>query len=58
MIIPEKYQPRLITEAEKEGYLNWSLNFFTNPNILQNPYIDLTLQLDVTLEKDIGKMKN
>ena len=48
MIIPEKYQPRLLTESEKEGYLNWSLNFFTTTDIMQNPSIDITLQLEVT----------
>lgn len=48
MKIPDKYQPRLLAESEKEGYLNWSLNFFTTTDIYQNPSIDITLQLEVT----------
>ncbi|MBL1209658.1 CatA-like O-acetyltransferase [Geminocystis sp. GBBB08] len=48
IIIPEKYQPRLLNEIDKEGYLNWSLDFFTKNDILQNPSIDLTIQLEVT----------
>jgi chloramphenicol O-acetyltransferase type A len=48
MIIPGKYQPRLIDNEVKEGYLNWSLNFFTDPGVIQSPYVDLTIQLDVT----------
>jgi chloramphenicol O-acetyltransferase type A len=48
MIIKSQYQPRLLTEQEKQGYLNWSLDFFTDPNILQVPCLDITLQLEVT----------
>jgi chloramphenicol O-acetyltransferase type A len=48
MIIPNEYQPRLLDEKTKEGYLNWSLDFFTDPNIVQVPCIDITIQLDVT----------
>ncbi|BAQ66809.1 CatA-like O-acetyltransferase [Geminocystis sp. NIES-3709] len=48
MIIPPKYLPRLLTEDDKEGYLSWSLDFFTKTDILQNPTIDITLQLEVT----------
>jgi chloramphenicol O-acetyltransferase len=47
MIIPSKYQPRLIDNEVKEGYLNWSLNFFTDSNAIQSPYVDVTIQLDV-----------
>ncbi|MFM1841417.1 MAG: hypothetical protein RLZZ490_148 [Cyanobacteriota bacterium] len=46
--IPAQYQPRLLTAVEREGYLDWSLAFFTDQSLLQIPYIDLTLQLDVT----------
>ena len=45
MNIPQKYQPQLIT---KEGYFKWSLDFFSDPNVIQSPYIDITLQLEVT----------
>jgi chloramphenicol O-acetyltransferase type A len=48
MIIPSEYQPRLLDNSAKEGYLDWSLDFFTNPDISQVPYVDITIQLDVT----------
>ncbi len=48
MSIPSKYQPRLLDEAAKKGYLNWSLDFFTNPQAVPVPYVDITIQLDVT----------
>jgi chloramphenicol O-acetyltransferase type A len=48
VIIPSQYQPRLLDEKAKEGYLNWSLDFFTDPNVFQVPSIDITIQLDVT----------
>jgi chloramphenicol O-acetyltransferase type A len=48
MSIPSKYQPRLLEEAVKEGYLNWSLDFFTDPQTIPVPYVDITIQLDVT----------
>lgn len=48
MEIPVRYQPRLLTPEERAGYLDWSLDFFTDDRLLQIPYIDLTLQLDVT----------
>lgn len=46
--IPAQYHPRLFTQAEREGYLDWSLAFFTDQSLLQIPYLDLTVQLDVT----------
>lgn len=48
MEIPHQYQPRLITPELREGYLDWSLDFFTDASLLQIPYIDLTLPLNVT----------
>lgn len=48
MPIPSKYQPRVLDEKTKEGYLNWSLDFFTNVNVIQSPYLNITIQLDVT----------
>jgi chloramphenicol O-acetyltransferase type A len=48
MIIDDKYQPRLLDGEVKEGYLNWSLNFFTDPGAIQSPYVDITIQLNVT----------
>lgn len=48
IVIPPKYEPRLLTEKEKEGYLSWSLDFFTNTDLWQNPTLDITIQLEVT----------
>jgi hypothetical protein len=39
MIIHDKYQPRLLDCEAKEGYLNWSLNFFTDLGTIQSPYV-------------------
>jgi len=47
IIPPERYQPELIDPARLDEWLSWSLNFFSDP-LLQNPYLDLTLQLDLT----------
>lgn len=48
MPIPAKYEPELMDSRSKEGWFEWSLDFFTDPNVLQVPYLDLTIQLDVT----------
>ena len=48
MSIPSQYQPRILDEKTKEGYLNWSLDFFTDANVIQSPYLNITIQLDVT----------
>lgn len=48
MLIPAKYEPQLIDAKTQEGWLKWSLDFFTDPNVLQVPYLDITIQLDVT----------
>ncbi len=39
---------RPLSQAEKAGYLAWSLDFFTDSTVEQDPFVDLTLQLDVT----------
>lgn len=44
----QAYAPRLLTDAEKQGYLDWSLDFFTDAGVRQDPFVDITLQLDVT----------
>ncbi|MGK7902865.1 MAG: CatA-like O-acetyltransferase [Hormoscilla sp.] len=46
--IPSQYKPRVLDLKTQEGWLNWSLDFFTNPNIIQSPYLHITIQLDVT----------
>jgi len=48
MSIPSEYQPRVLDEKTKECYLNWSLDFFTNPDVIQSPYLHITMQMDVT----------
>lgn len=39
---------RPLTDQERAGYLDWSLDFFTDRTVEQDPFIDITLQLDVT----------
>lgn len=39
---------RPLTEDERAGYLAWSLDFFTDSTVEQDPFIDITLQLDIT----------
>lgn len=46
-MIPERYQPEPVNPEQLSGWLGWSLGFFTEP-VLQNPYLDVTLQHDVT----------
>jgi chloramphenicol O-acetyltransferase len=53
-----KYQLEILTEKRKEGYLNWSLDFFTNSDVLQVPYIDITIQLEVTQAYAIYQTKS
>lgn len=48
MPIPAHYQARLLDASELTGWFDWSLDFFTDPHVLQTPYVDITLQLDVT----------
>jgi chloramphenicol O-acetyltransferase len=48
ILIPSEYEPKLLEEKEKEGYLGWSLDFFTKTDILQTPCLDITIQLEVT----------
>lgn len=47
MTIPARYQPEVVGDALKEGWLEWSLEFFTEP-VVQIPYLDITLQWDAT----------
>lgn len=44
----QAYAARPLSADEKRGYLEWSLDFFTDSGVLQDPFVDLTLQLDVT----------
>lgn len=33
MLILDKYEAELLSESQKKGYLNCSLNFFTNSEV-------------------------
>lgn len=46
-MIPERYKPEPLSPEQQGSWLSWSLGFFTEP-VLQNPYLDVTLQQDVT----------
>ena len=46
-VIPERYKPEPVSPDQQGSWLSWSLGFFTEP-VLQNPYLDVTLQQDVT----------
>ena len=46
-MIPERYKPERVDPEQLGAWLSWSLGFFTEP-VLQNPYLDVTLQHDVT----------
>lgn len=46
--VPQRYQPRPLEECERQGWLAWSLDFFTDASQPQNPCLDLTLPLEVT----------
>ena len=48
MHIPERYQPELLADHHRAGWLDWSLDFFTDQEVLQIPYVDITLQLEVS----------
>jgi chloramphenicol O-acetyltransferase len=42
------YDPEPLSTDQRAGWFDWSLDFFTDPKLLQIPYVDITLQLDVT----------
>lgn len=44
----EAWGCRPLADNEKTSYLAWSLDFFTDPQVEQDPFIDITLQLDIT----------
>jgi chloramphenicol O-acetyltransferase type A len=39
---------RPLDDAEKAGYLDWSLDFFTDGAVQQDPFVDVTLQLEIS----------
>lgn len=47
-MIPLRYQAEPLSAALREGWLDWSLDFFTADDAVQNPHVDITVQLDVT----------
>ncbi|GAB1392795.1 hypothetical protein MASR1M60_09580 [Rhodocyclaceae bacterium] len=44
----EAWGCRPFADNEKTGYLAWSLDFFTDSQAEQDPFLDITLQLDIT----------
>lgn len=44
----EAWGCRPLTAEERSAYHTWSFDFFTDSKILQDPFVDMTLQLDVT----------
>lgn len=44
----QAFAPRPFTATERAGYLDWSLDFFTDASVTQDPFVDITVQLDVT----------
>lgn len=44
----ERYNGRKLTEEERTTYEKWSLNFFHHQHIVQDPYLQMTLQVDIT----------
>jgi len=48
MEIPARFQARPLDDDARSGWLDWALEFFTDPQALQVPYVDITLQLDIT----------
>jgi chloramphenicol O-acetyltransferase type A len=48
MMIPEHFRPELLRSELRKGWREWALDFFTEEDVAQSPYVDITLQLDVT----------
>lgn len=44
----EAWGCRPLADNEKTAYLAWALDFFTDSQVEQDPFIDITLQLDIT----------
>lgn len=44
----QRFQAEPLSDALRQGWMEWSLDFFTDRSLLQCPYLDITLQLDVT----------
>lgn len=44
----ESYGLRPLTSDERQGWLDWSLDFFSDARTPQSPYLDITLAVDVT----------
>ncbi|WP_109620976.1 CatA-like O-acetyltransferase [Sediminitomix flava] len=55
--ILEKYEGKALTENDISSYEKWSLNFFHEPQIVREPYLQMTLQLDVTEALKVYKQK-
>ena len=48
----ERYEVIPLATTELPGdYQRWALDFFTNPQLAPNPYVDITVQLDTQLHR-------
>ncbi len=54
----ERYEviPLQLTELAGD-YQVWALDFFTKPELVPNPYIDITVQLDISIAASIWQEK-
>jgi len=48
LAIPPRFDPSPLTDSERQGWLAWSLPFFTDPTHPQNPHLSITLPLEVS----------
>ncbi len=54
----ERYEVVPLDLTQLPGdYQTWALDFFTNPGLVANPYIDLTIQIDITKAADTWQEK-
>lgn len=54
----ERYEVVPLQLSEIAGdYQTWALDFFTNPGLVSNPYIDITVQLDISIASSIWQEK-
>ncbi|MCL3781484.1 hypothetical protein EMN47_13925 [Prolixibacteraceae bacterium JC049] len=49
----ERYNGRKLSEEERNTYEKWSLNFFHQTSIVQEPYLQMTLQVDISKALEI-----
>jgi len=54
----KRYEVIPLTTTELPGnYQPWALDYFTNPDLIRVPYIDITIQLDISAAAEIWQKK-